>query len=138
MVMAHWILASVALLFLVALFILAAGTWVIDESHSGLVIKRYGPPLASGRIIAMNGEAGYQARLLPPGWHFGMWRWRFKIVKVPVMVIGPGEIALVVAADGSPIPSERVLRRERERAMTSRTRRRSCGMAASAAVSSRS
>jgi uncharacterized membrane protein YqiK len=109
MVMAHWVLVSVALLFLVALFILAAGTWVIDESHSGLVIKRYGPPLASGRIIATNGEAGYQARLLPPGWHFGMWRWRFKIVKVPVMVIGPGEIALVVAADGAPIPSERVL-----------------------------
>lgn len=109
MVMAHWILASVALLFFIALFPLVAGTWVIDESHSGLVIKRYGPPLASGRIIATNGEAGYQARLLSPGWHFGMWRWRFKIVKVPVLVVGPGEIALVVAADGAPIPSERVL-----------------------------
>jgi uncharacterized membrane protein YqiK len=109
MVVEHWVLASVAMLFAVGLFILAAGTWVIDESHSGLVIKRYGPPLASGRIIATNGEAGYQARLLSPGWHFGLWRWRFKIVKVPVMVIGPGEIALVVAADGAPIPSERVL-----------------------------
>ena len=28
-------------------------------------------PLPAGRLIALDGEAGYQARLLPPGWHFG-------------------------------------------------------------------
>jgi uncharacterized membrane protein YqiK len=72
-------------------------------------VKRFGPPLASGRIVAVAGEAGYQARLLPPGWHFGLWRWRYRVVKVPVVVVSPGEIALIVAADGAPIPSERVL-----------------------------
>jgi uncharacterized membrane protein YqiK len=92
-----------------ALFVVVAGAWVIGESHSGLVIKRYGPPLPSGRFIAANGEAGFQARLLPPGWHFFLWRWQYKIVKVPVVVVGPGEIAVVIAADGQPIPSERVL-----------------------------
>jgi uncharacterized membrane protein YqiK len=88
------------------------GTRIIDEKHSGLVIKRYGPSLPDGRIIAIDGEAGYQARMLSPGWHVGWWRWRYKIVKVPVTIVGPGEIALVVAADGKAIPSERVLGKE--------------------------
>ena len=88
-----------------------ASTRVIGEDESGLVIKRFGRPLPSGRIIALDGEAGYQARLLPPGWHFGLWRWRYKVVKVPVVVVQPGEIALVVAADGAAIPPERVLAR---------------------------
>src|SRR4249919_4365170 len=79
---------------------------VIKEDESGLLIKRFGPPLPSGRIIALNGEAGYQARLLSPGWHFGLWRWEYKVERVPMVVIQPGEIALVVAADGDAIPPE--------------------------------
>jgi uncharacterized membrane protein YqiK len=99
---------------LAALVVVLLGTWVIKEDQSGLVIKRFGPPLGSGRIIALEGEAGYQARLLPPGWHFGLWRWRYKVTKVPVVVVEPGEIALVVAADGKAIPPERVLGRQVE------------------------
>ena len=59
--------------------VVIASTRVIREDESGLVIRRYGRPLPSGRIIALSGEAGYQARLLPPGWHFGMWLWRYKV-----------------------------------------------------------
>jgi uncharacterized membrane protein YqiK len=109
-VFSWWTMVGVA--GVVALVVLWSGTWMIDEKHSGLVIKRFGPPLPEGRIIATNGEAGYQARMLPPGWHLGWWRWRYKIVKVPVTIVGSGEIALVIAADGKPIPSERVLGRE--------------------------
>jgi uncharacterized membrane protein YqiK len=96
---------------LLGLLVTSLGFWIIRENESGLVIKRYGPPLAAGRIIALNGEAGYQAKMLSPGWHVGYWFWRYRIVKVPVIVIPPGEIALVVAADGEPIPPERVLGR---------------------------
>jgi uncharacterized membrane protein YqiK len=100
---------------LLAALLLAAvalgSTRVIREDESGLVIKRFGRPLPSGRIIALNGEAGYQARLLSPGWHFGLWRWRYKVTRVPMVVIQPGELALVVAADGDAIPPERVLAR---------------------------
>jgi uncharacterized membrane protein YqiK len=103
-------LALIGVLGAVVLLALS-GTWMIRENESGLVIKRFGPPLASGRIIALAGEAGYQARLLSPGWHFGLWRWQYKIVKVPVVVVHPGEIALVVAADGEAAPAERVLAR---------------------------
>ena len=99
-----------------ALVLLSLFLWVstrfIREDESGLVIKRFGPRLPPGRIVAMNGEAGYQAKMLNPGLHFPMWRWRYKIVRVPLVVVSAGEIALVVAADGAAIPSERVLGKE--------------------------
>jgi uncharacterized membrane protein YqiK len=94
------------------LAILVSSTWIIRENESGLVIKKYGPALAAGRLIALDGEAGYQARLLPPGWHFVPFRWQYRVVKVPMVVVPAGEIALVVAADGAPIPTERMLGRE--------------------------
>ena len=105
-----WTLVAILGGFAVIAFVLS-GVRMIREDQSGLVIKRYGRPLPSGRIIALNGEAGYQARMLPPGWHAGLWRWRYKVSKVPVVVVRPGEIALVVAADGDAIPAERVLAR---------------------------
>jgi len=104
-----WMAAAILALGCLALFVVSLGVWIIAASESGLVIKRFGPPLGSGHILALNGEAGYQARMLSPGWHFGLWRWRYRVVKVPVVVVRPGDIALVVAADGKPIPSERVL-----------------------------
>jgi len=94
------------------LMIVVSSTWIIAESQSGLVIKKYGPALAPGRLIALDGEAGYQARMLPPGWHFVPFRWQYSVTKVPAVVVPPGQIALVVAADGAPIPTERMLGRE--------------------------
>ena len=107
-----WGPAGWVLLLAVALFFTLVGGWIIRADQSGLVIKKFGASLPSGRIIACNGEAGYQARMLSPGWHFGYWRWRYRIVNVPVSIVEPGEIALVVAADGAAIPSERMLARE--------------------------
>src|SRR5262249_53721050 len=79
-VMAHpYLTATAALVALAILFLLAGGVRVIGEDHSGLVIKRFGNALAPGRLVACNGEAGYQSRLLPPGWHFGYMRWRYKV-----------------------------------------------------------
>jgi uncharacterized membrane protein YqiK len=96
---------------LTSFFVLAGGVRVIGESHSGLVVKRFGASLPPGRLIALGGEAGFQARLLPPGWHFGLWSWRYKVQSIPLVVVPPGEIGLVVAADGAPIPAERILGR---------------------------
>lgn len=95
-----------------AILAIVFGVVVIDEQQSGLVVRRYGPSLPAGRIIATSGEAGFQAQLLPPGWHFPVWSWKFKVTKVPLIDVPPGEIALVVAKDGASIPSERVLAHE--------------------------
>src|SRR3982750_4438006 len=96
------------------LFAVLFGIVVIGEQESGLVVRRYGRPLPAGRIIATNGEAGYQARLLPPGWHFPVWSWKYKVQKVPLVDVAPGEIAVDVAKDGAAIPAERVLGKELE------------------------
>jgi uncharacterized membrane protein YqiK len=98
----------------VMLFSLLFGVVVIGEQESGLVIKRYGRALPPGRIIAVEGEAGYQAQMLPPGWHFPLWSWKYKVHKVPLIEVVSGQIALVVAKDGASIPTERVLAREIE------------------------
>lgn len=100
---------GIALPGLAVWFIFGLGTWVISEGESGLVIRRFGSPLPPGQIIARAGEAGYQARMLPPGWHFRLWRWQYKVERVPLVVVPPGEVALVVAKDGSPLGSERIL-----------------------------
>ena len=86
------------------------GAVLIQERQVGIVVKRFGTrALPPGRLIALAGEAGYQADTLAPGLHFGYWRWQYRIIKVHVIVVPQGEIALVLAADGAPIPPERIL-----------------------------
>jgi uncharacterized membrane protein YqiK len=106
-------LLSILLLVVVALSLvgpLVLGAVLIQERQVGIVVKRFGTrSLPPGRFVALDGEAGYQADTLAPGLHFGYWRWQFRIIKAPVIVVPQGEIALVLAADGAPIPPERIL-----------------------------
>ena len=89
---------------------LVFGTVLIQERQVGIVVKRFGArSLEAGCLIALNGEAGYQADTLAPGLHFGYWRWQYRILKVPVTIVPQGEIALVLAAAGASIPTERIL-----------------------------
>ena len=69
-------LETLVLLGALGVVVVALGLVVIGENESGLVIKRFGRDLPPGRLIAVNGEAGFQAELLPPGWHFPIWRFR--------------------------------------------------------------
>ena len=93
-----------------AIFIIAQGYVLIRERQVGVVVKRFSNrSLAPGCLIALGGEAGLQADTLAPGLHFGYWPWQYRIIKVPVTVVSQGEIALVLAADGAAIPSERIL-----------------------------
>jgi uncharacterized membrane protein YqiK len=101
---------SVSIILMLALFILASSYVVIRERQVGIVVKRFANrTLPPGHLIALNGEAGYQADTLAPGVHFGYWLWQYRIIKVPITVVPQGEIALVLAADGAAIPAERIL-----------------------------
>ncbi len=107
----HWVLTGVALLVLLMIWApLITGAVLISERQVGIVVKRWGGrALEPGRLIALAGEAGYQADTLAPGLHFGLWRWQYRIIKGQVTVVPQGEIALVLAADGAAIPAERIL-----------------------------
>ena len=107
----HWVITGLVLLLVFIMFAsLFTGAVLISERQVGVVVKRWGGRgLEPGRLIALGGEAGYQADTLAPGLHFRLWRWQYRILKVPVTVVPQGEIALVLAADGAAIPAERIL-----------------------------
>ncbi len=86
------------------------GMIMIDEREVGVVIKKFGfAKLPQGQLIALNGEAGYQADTLAPGLHFGYWFFQYRVIKAPMSRIPAGEIGLVLANAGAPISSERIL-----------------------------
>src|SRR5437899_11068947 len=99
-----------SLILLLLLLQLLLGAVLIRERQVGIVVKKFGGrKLRPGSLIALNGEAGYQADTLAPGLHFGYWAWQYRVIKAPVITVPQGEIALVIAADGMSIPPERIL-----------------------------
>ena len=100
----YWYLPGLTCLVLLSSLVL------IRERQVGIVVKRFARrSLAPGRLVALDGEAGYQADTLAPGLHFGYWPWQYRVLKVPVTVVPQGEIALVIAADGTAMPTEHIL-----------------------------
>jgi uncharacterized membrane protein YqiK len=90
--------------------IVMSGSVLIHERQVGIVVKRFAKnSLKPGCLVALEGEAGYQADTLAPGLHFGYWPWQYRIFKVRVTVVPQGEIALVLAAGGDAIPAGRIL-----------------------------
>jgi uncharacterized membrane protein YqiK len=86
------------------------GMVLINEREVGVVTKKFGRrKLPPGQLIALNGEAGYQADTLAPGLHFGYWFFQYRVAKVPMVRIPAGEIGLVLANAGAPIASARIL-----------------------------
>jgi uncharacterized membrane protein YqiK len=107
-----WLLVPVGVLGGMAIAASCAGLVVISEREVGIIVKKVsfaGKQLPPGRLVALNGEAGYQADTLAPGWHWGYWPWQYSVRKESVVVVPQGEIALIVANDGDSIPLERIL-----------------------------
>ena len=66
---------------------------------------------SDGRIIAIGGEAGYQADLLRGGIHFGSGAGSTASTKSPLVTIPQGQIGYVYARDGEPLPPSQTLGR---------------------------
>lgn len=80
---------------------------LVREDQVGVVTKNIGwSSLPPGKIIATNGEKGPQAYVLPPGWHAGYWPFIWDIDNVPLVEIPAGQIGLLTAADGQPLPDD--------------------------------
>lgn len=100
--------ARVALLVLAAsLFVFGLGigsSVVVGNDETGIVAKQFGDPLPTGHIIARNGERGPQQEILGPGWHFGYIPFIYEVRLDRVMTIEPGQVGVVSARDGQPLP----------------------------------
>lgn len=87
---------------------------IVPEDKIGLVTKKFvlfgaNKELPDGRIVATNGEAGFQARTLAPGIYFGMWVWQYEINMEAFTIIPEGKIGLVLSKDGAEIPLGNIL-----------------------------
>src|SRR6478609_6693307 len=89
----------------------------IGVAQVGLVGKRFAfRKLDEDNPIAFRGEAGYQATMLMPGLRFKLWP-MFSVKKFPWVQVPAGEIGVVIAQVGSPLPigaKSAVYRREFE------------------------
>src|SRR5216110_694103 len=101
--------ASAVVLFLLVLAWLTVRR--IPNQQVGVVEKLWSKAgsVREGEIIALNGEAGFQADLLRGGVHFGLWRWQYRVHRVSLVTIRQGKIGYVYARDGEPLPPSQTL-----------------------------
>jgi hypothetical protein len=81
------------------------GIVYIPHTQVGIIEKIWSSKgsLREGQIIARNGEAGYQAKFLRGGIHFGLYPWQYRIHKEPLVRVAEGKMAYVYARDGVPL-----------------------------------
>jgi uncharacterized membrane protein YqiK len=114
-----WIGMLVALVICIIFFrkvLQVVGVVMIPEDRIGLVTKKFvlfgeHKELPSGRIIALNGEAGFQSQTLAPGVYFWKWIWQYEIILQPLTVIPDGLIGLIMSKDGGELLAGAVLAR---------------------------
>jgi uncharacterized membrane protein YqiK len=97
---------------LAALWVLS-GARYIPNNRVGLVEKLWSAhgSVAEGQIMALAGEAGFQADVLRGGLHFGHWVWQYRIHKVSLVTVPQGKIGYVYARDGVPLMPSQTLGR---------------------------
>jgi uncharacterized membrane protein YqiK len=83
------------------------GAVIIGENKIGIVNKRWvlfgqNRTLPDGKIIALNGEAGYQADTLGPGLKWGLWPWQYTVKQEDFFNVPQGKVGVVEARDGAP------------------------------------
>jgi uncharacterized membrane protein YqiK len=101
---------SVVIIVLVVVLVLLVVITALQSFHSigptevGLVQKRFSfKKLPNDNPIALHGEAGFQAELLTPGLRFKLWP-VFGVKKFPWVQVPAGEIGVVIAQVGAPLP----------------------------------
>jgi uncharacterized membrane protein YqiK len=107
------IVGGILLFFVLTVIVAWLTMRYIPNKQVGVVEKLWSlrGSVPEGRIIALNGEAGYQAELLRGGLHFGLWRWQYRVHKVPLVAVPQGKIGYVYARDGEALPPSQTLGR---------------------------
>lgn len=90
------------------------GVIIIPKTQLGKVNKKWvlfgeNKRLPDGKIIALHGEAGWQADTLAPGLHFMYWPWQYEVALEEFSIVQQGFVGVVDAKDGIPLSGGRVL-----------------------------
>ena len=107
------VVLAMALPIAILLVPILLGVRVIPNDKVGIVEKLWSGrgSLPEGRMIALDGEAGFQTELLRGGIHFGYPIWKFRVHKVRLTSVPQGKIGYVFARDGRALPPEQTLGR---------------------------
>lgn len=94
-------------------FVWLVGVRYIPHNRVGVIEKYWSlaGSLKHGGIIALNGEAGFQADILRGGLHFWLFPWQYYVHRVPLVMIAESKIGYVYARDGQPLPPTQTLAR---------------------------
>jgi len=94
---------------LVALGLAICSVVYVPSDKAGIVTKHaFGSSLKDGKIIAVDGEMGVQADVLPPGWHFGYWPVIFSVSNVELVSIESDDVGLIETSDGVPLEADQL------------------------------
>ncbi|SIO43239.1 Uncharacterized membrane protein YqiK, contains Band7/PHB/SPFH domain [Singulisphaera sp. GP187] len=98
---------------LVIATVVFSGMRYIPNNRVGIVETLWSPKgsVPEGRMMALLGEAGFQADLLRGGVHFGLWAWQYRIHRVNLVTVPQGKIGYVYARDGEPLEPSQTLGR---------------------------
>lgn len=98
------IISIIAIILLVVVLFIISCFVYIGPKERGLLTKKFGAPLPQGDIIAFNGEAGYQANLVQPGWRFVL-KPIFSIAKIPLVQTTANGGGIIISQIGQDIPT---------------------------------
>lgn len=90
------------------------GVVLVPDDCIGVITKKFvifgsNKTLPTGRVVAFNGEAGFQADTLAPGIHFNYFPWQYTVSFSKFVVIPPDKVGCVEACDGAPLASGRIV-----------------------------
>ena len=99
------VVIAAGILFLIML----SGIRFIPNKRIGVIEKRFsGKGSVKSGFIAMNGEAGYQPRILRGGLHYLM-PIQYVVHTMPLVTISQGKIGYIFARDGKQLDPAQVL-----------------------------
>jgi hypothetical protein len=106
------LIVALSLLLLLVILVLFGGMLVnVGGQQVGIIERKYfGKSLPEGRVVAMRGEIGIQARVLQPGLTV-LFPFLYRVSKDDMITVAEDEVGLIETIDGLPLEPGRIFAR---------------------------
>jgi uncharacterized membrane protein YqiK len=118
--LSYWWVVPIVLALVLHRYVLRLcfGMVSISKDEVGIIDKKFAlfgaRTLPDGAVIALNGEAGFQADTLAPGVHFWLWPWQYAVTRQKFVNIPENHVGLIESRGGGVPKNGRVLARKVE------------------------